>query len=102
MSQHTVETANTTAGVLMAGDPALLSKVLSPTLGVATHGKINNPNCFGEHRFFVAEVVANQSEGTVFVLAICTACGELKSHKITVGHPGDSTRLFLEEKKKGH
>lgn len=56
--------------------------------------------CFGQHRFFVAEVVANQSEGKAFVLAICTACGELKAHETVVGHPGDSIRLMLEEKKK--
>lgn len=56
-------------------------------------------DCFGQHRFFVAEVVANQSEGTAFVLAICTACGELKSHQVVVGHPSDSLRLLLEEKR---
>ena len=57
--------------------------------------------CDGGHRYFLSEVVANQSSGKVYVIAICTACGTLKSHEVVVGHPGDSTRLFLEEKKKG-
>lgn len=61
---------------------------------------MDTKECFGQHRYFVAEVVGNQSEGTVFTLAICTACGELKSHKTIVGNAGDSLRLLLEERRR--
>lgn len=96
--QPSVGDASTTTATQGTGRVESLRASLSSG-GVVMPSRQNNPECFGEHRFFVAEVVANQSEGTVFVLAICTACGELKSHKTIVGHPGDSTRLFLEEKR---
>jgi hypothetical protein len=62
---------------------------------------VEDVKCFGEHRFFAVEVVANQSAGKVWVLALCTACGEFLHHELAVGHSGDSIRLMLEEKKKG-
>jgi hypothetical protein len=54
--------------------------------------------CYGGHRFFCAEVVGSESEGKVFVLAICTACGELKNHVVQVGAKGQAIRLLKEEK----
>jgi hypothetical protein len=56
--------------------------------------------CDGGHHYFVAEVIGNQSNGKAYVLAICTACGDLKSHEVGVGNSGDSLRLYLDEKKK--
>jgi hypothetical protein len=40
--------------------------------------------CNGNHRFFVSETgtVDTPTERAVFVLIICTACGEFRSHKL--------------------
>lgn len=59
----------------------------------------DSKDCYGQHRYFAVEVVANQSAGKVWVLALCTACGEFLHHELAVGHSGDSLRLLLEEKK---
>lgn len=32
--------------------------------------------CEGAHRYFVAEVVGVEAEGTVHVIALCTDCGD--------------------------
>jgi hypothetical protein len=57
-------------------------------------------SCQGEHRFFCAEVIGVESEGKVFVLAICTSCGELKNHAVQVGQKGAPIRMLQEEKEK--
>ncbi len=51
------------------------------------------------HHFFVAECVGVESEGMIYVLIVCTSCGEslAKAHK--VAQPGSPLRLLLEEKK---
>ena len=50
------------------------------------------------HHFFVADVVAVPTEGMVYVLIVCTSCGEslAKSHK--VAEPGAPITLLIEEK----
>ena len=52
------------------------------------------------HRFFVADVVAVPSEGMVYVLIICTSCGESQARPHKVAEPGTPIKLLLEEKKK--
>ena len=61
---------------------------------------MSEEQCYGGHRYFCAEVVGNESEGKVFVLAICTSCGELKNHVVEVGAKEKSIRLLGEEKRK--
>lgn len=55
-----------------------------------------NSNCSGEHRFFVAEVAANATTGDVYVLTVCTACGDFRDHKLNIG--SGEIRLLLETK----
>lgn len=57
--------------------------------------------CSNEHRIFVAEVLAIESDGKVCVITVCTNCGEIsfKEHQVT--KPGVQIRLLQEEKLKG-
>lgn len=50
------------------------------------------------HHYFVAEVIGVESEGMVYVLIVCTSCGDsqARAHKVAV--PGSSLRLLIEEK----
>ena len=41
--------------------------------------------CSGPHRYFVAETVAVESEGTVSVIALCTECGDSIMKTFSVG-----------------
>lgn len=56
-------------------------------------------HCNGEHNLFVAEVVGVETEGKVFVLALCRHCGLLSKHEIQVSMPGEPIRLLREENK---
>ena len=55
--------------------------------------------CDGQHRFFVADVVGVEQEGKVFVLVVCTQCGEFKAHEQAVGRNGSQIRLLKQENK---
>ena len=55
--------------------------------------------CTGEHRYYVAEVVGAETEGKVFVIIVCTMCGEFRTHAVTVTEKGSPIRLLKEEKK---
>ena len=52
------------------------------------------------HHFFVAEVLAVESEGMVYVLIVCTSCGESQAKAHKVAQSGSPLRLLLEDKKK--
>lgn len=49
-------------------------------------------DCFGTHRYHVADVAVVEDEGTVNVISICLQCGDSKiaSHKVT----GKNIRLI--------
>jgi hypothetical protein len=57
-------------------------------------------NCSGDHRYYVAEVVAVEADGKVFVLTLCLQCGDFKSHSQEVSDGCSPIRLLLEEKRK--
>ena len=48
-------------------------------------------NCSGDHRYFVAETAADHQGGTVTIVALCTACGDVVSHTVAVTS-GDSLK----------
>ena len=54
--------------------------------------------CFGQHRFFVAETgtVEGQGQGKVCIVIVCTACGEsrLLEHVVM----GDNVQLNKKDK----
>jgi len=56
--------------------------------------------CDGTHRFFFADIVAVEEEGTVYVISICTACGKTQVERIEVAKKGSALRLLSEEKQK--
>lgn len=49
------------------------------------------------HHYFVADVAVVPAEGKVVVIAICTACADVKVHHISVCEP--HTDIHLEKKK---
>ena len=53
----------------------------------------------GKHHYFVSEVIGVEAEGMVYILIVCTDCGEsqAKAHKVSA--PEKRIRLLLEEKK---
>ena len=55
-------------------------------------------SCTGEHRYFVCEVIGVESEGKVFLLALCTACGDAFCKEFIVASPTQAIRLMKEEK----
>ena len=40
--------------------------------------------CNGSHRYFIAETGAVEETGTIFVISICTACGDAKKSEFKV------------------
>lgn len=56
--------------------------------------------CEGNHRFFVAETVGVPDEGNVFVLIVCTSCGEFRTHSTQVSQPHSAQTLGTSEKPK--
>lgn len=56
--------------------------------------------CEGQHNIFVADVIGVESEGHVFVLALCRHCDEFNVHKVEVATPGSPIRLLMEAKNK--
>jgi len=48
------------------------------------------PTC-GWHRYFVAQDASYN--GKVFILLVCTACGEPKKVEFTIAPPGSEVRL---------
>jgi len=54
--------------------------------------------CCNNARFFYCETIGVESEGTVFVILACTACGTVKSTKVTVAQGAANLRLLREEK----
>lgn len=59
----------------------------------------SNLKCLGEHRFFIAEVVGVEASGKVFVLAVCTNCGEFRDHELDTRAAGSPMRLLHQEVK---
>lgn len=59
------------------------------------------PNCTANHSYYVAEVVGVEKEGKVYVLAICTACGDARCADFKVAEPNSNIRLLKEEKQTG-
>ncbi len=55
-------------------------------------------DCPGNHHFFVAETVGVESEGMIYVVIVCTACGESQAKGHQVAKPGSLLRLLQEEK----
>ena len=45
---------------------------------------MTNDDCFGQHRFFVADVAQVETEGKIVLIAMCTNCGELKVSEVKV------------------
>jgi hypothetical protein len=60
-----------------------------------------NLECVGNHTFFVAEVIGVEAEGKVYLLYLCTSCGESICKEFKVANPGSPVRLMREEKQKG-
>jgi hypothetical protein len=58
-------------------------------------------DCSGNHTFFVAEVIGVESEGKVYLLYLCTSCGDSFCKDFKVATPGVPIRLIREEKQKG-
>ena len=56
-------------------------------------------SCTGEHRFYVAEVCGVESEGKLYAIIVCTACGEFRTHELKVSSPHASIRLLKQEEK---
>jgi hypothetical protein len=56
-------------------------------------------DCTANHTFFVAEVVGVEAEGKVYLIYLCTSCGEAISKEFRVANPGAPLRLMREEKK---
>ena len=46
-------------------------------------------DCAGNHRIYVAETIGVEAEGKVYVVLVCTACGDasLKSFDLNGGKP---------------
>jgi hypothetical protein len=60
---------------------------------------MSTSNCTGEHRFYVAEVCGVESEGKLFVIIVCTSCGEFRTHELAVSTKGSLMRLLKQEEK---
>jgi hypothetical protein len=60
----------------------------------------NLNQCNLDHTFFVAEVVGVETEGKVYLIYLCTSCGEAICKEFKVSNPGSPLRLMREEKKK--
>lgn len=60
-----------------------------------------NNDCTADHAFFVAEVIGVPEEGKVYLIYVCTACGDARMKDFRVSEPGKQIRLLLEEKQKG-
>jgi hypothetical protein len=57
-------------------------------------------DCVGQHRYFVAEAVGVEAEGTISIVVVCTACGETFIKTFPVAKPQSSLRLKSENKEK--
>jgi len=53
--------------------------------------------CAGVHRYFVADVCGVESEGKLFVVVVCTACGHTFCREFKVSNP--NVRLTLRSEK---
>lgn len=62
-----------------------------------TQEGISTPDCDGQHRFFVVDVVGVEAEGRIYIPIVCTACGEFRHNEISVGR--GQIRLLKEEQK---
>lgn len=64
-------------------------------MGAPTEGK---DYCNGEHRFHVATDGVVESEGKVFVIALCLHCGVGVKHEHVVAKPTSNIVLTQKEK----
>lgn len=61
---------------------------------------MSKQHCSQDHSYFVAEVVGVEEEGKVYLIYLCTGCGEAISKEFKVATPGLALRLMREEKRK--
>lgn len=54
--------------------------------------------CSNDHSYFVADVVGVEAEGKVYLIYLCTGCGEAVSKEFKVATPGSEVRLMREER----
>jgi hypothetical protein len=55
-------------------------------------------SCPGDPNYFIVDCIGVESEGKVFVLALCRHCDDFKVHEVTVSKAGSPIRLLREEK----
>jgi hypothetical protein len=55
--------------------------------------------CEGTHDVFVAEVVAVEATGKVYILTVCKACDKASCHPFQVSDDRTPLRLLKEEKR---
>lgn len=60
---------------------------------VANFQPMGKYTCSGAHRFFVAEVVGVEAEGTIHLIALCTDCGETIHKSFAVSQKAASITL---------
>jgi hypothetical protein len=58
----------------------------------------NLNECTADHSYFVCEVVGVETEGKVFLIYLCTRCGDAVCRPFAVSTPGNAIRLMREEK----
>lgn len=61
---------------------------------------LSNSKCqkIGEHRFFCVETGAVIAEGKVFVISVCTSCGEGNFQAFSVASPNQEIALKSDNK----
>lgn len=52
-----------------------------------------------KHRYFVADCAASEALGTVTVIIVCTACGDVRFTKIEVAPPHSGVKLLKEQER---
>lgn len=57
------------------------------------------PKCTGSHYIYVAEVVYVPKDGTLFVVNVCRACGQVAFNEKQISSPG-TPAILLKEKEK--
>ena len=62
---------------------------------------MGSEGCNGTHRFYVAADGAVGDTGTVWVIVVCTACGEAMKKEFKVAAPNSGISLSDSNKTKG-
>lgn len=69
------------------------------TLGEVKKLQKDTKTCFGKHYIYVAEVVYVPKTGTVHLVHVCRACGEVSFHEKEIAPPS-TPAILLKEKEK--